>query len=238
MQRDAVKRGKNERAAKRPRPGKRPRQDAAGPSQAAARTATKLRPEFSHTHHAKSDVEVEEPGAPRGWLAKRAMAEAFDVTEQHFDRSLRPLIPDGAVKTIDRRIFFHARSLIDAWSAAQAKPGRPDLPADPLLGLGDFDEDTLAEYRRVKTAQERITLAEMEGRVVPRDELDPALAKLAGIIRSTGESLQRQYGPEIAAAFNEMIDEWERATATMFATPSIPSSVVNGQSSVVSCDPK
>lgn len=158
--------------------------------------------------------ETDHPG--RGWYSRQEMAAVLDVSEQHFDRSLRPLAPAAGVKTVDRRPYFHGRKLLDAWAASLSRPsgsGTDDEDGDD----GAPDSPWLEKLREYRARQERVKLALMDGTAIPRDQAEAALAQFFAVMRQAAEALQRQYDDQAAGIFNDAIDEAERSWAALLA---------------------
>jgi hypothetical protein len=68
----------------------------------------------------------------RGWFSKQEMAAIFGISEQHFDRSFRSLVPADAQKLVGRRWYFRARGVaaVDAEFAEQEIV----IPTGPFAG--------------------------------------------------------------------------------------------------------
>jgi hypothetical protein len=155
-----------------------------------------------------------EPHPGRGWLTKNDCAAVFDVSARNFERGYMRYAPPTAVKTFGRATYVHVRSLLNAWAAAQKPAAAPQGEGDPLLAGAAPDSPGLERYREA-----RADLAEMErdrvkASLIPREDLEPALAEFAGVLRRAGETLARDYGNDAATVLNEAVDEtverWEQ----------------------------
>ena len=96
-----------------------------------------------------------------------------------------------------------------------AKNARKLAPAD---GQG-FDPRESPDKRRYRAAAAdllELDLAERRGKVLPRAETHAMLGRVAGIIRATGETLQRLYGPEAHAVLDEALDDAEHEIRRFF----------------------
>ena len=169
----------------------------------------------------------------KGWYTKQQMAELLNVTEQHFDRSLRQYAPADGQKTIDRRIYFHARALIDGWIKSQIEATKQQT-GETEPAMQGTETPALEEWRKIKAQQERIRLAEMEGSMIPLASLEPALTQLASILRQAGDQLQRQHGDLAAEVLNLAVTEAENVWEKLFAndpagTPDAPSPEADGK---------
>ncbi|MEO8272226.1 MAG: hypothetical protein ABI557_21120, partial [Aureliella sp.] len=58
---------------------------------------------------------------------------------------------------------------------------------------------------------------EREAELLPRDEVRQSLTKMAAILRLSGETLQRQYGPGACDILNEALDDIEHEIRRYFA---------------------
>ena len=143
---------------------------------------------------------------PRGWFTRSEMAGFFDVSEQQFDQLYRRQVPPGAERTINRRPYFHARSLHNALLESERgkAPQTAGPDADPLLAGGD--SPNLERYRGAKADLAEMDLQERRGTHANLEELDGALMRFAGGIRRAGEVLQRRFGNEASDILNEGID--------------------------------
>lgn len=157
-----------------------------------------------------SKAPVEKP--PRGWLTKQQMAEVLDVSEQHFDRTFRPMAADAAIKTIGKRLYFHCRKVLDAWCAGQIAKLRPEAPsADPLLE--GPDSPVLDRLRLANAKMAELELAERTNAVVQLDLIRDAMRPALAAMRSAGDRLVRQFGNDAGEIFNEGVGEFEAAAA-------------------------
>ena len=81
----------------------------------------------------------------------------------------------------------------------------------------EYSRQQIAEKReRVKLL--RIERLEREGASLSRDVVHEALGKIAGIIRSAGEQLQREYGDDARQILDEAITDADRITQDSFGT--------------------
>ena len=92
------------------------------------------------------------------------------------------------------------------------------LANDPLL-QGDVASPALERYREERAALARLDRLEREGTLVLRHELLEGLGRIASLVRTAGETLQRQYGPGAADVLNEAVDDAEREISRMFEPP-------------------
>jgi len=103
------------------------------------------------------------------------------------------------------------RALHDFLADNSVKLSRDD---DQLMeGAGS---PALERYREERAALARLDRLEREGSLVPRDEVRQALGRVAAMLRSTGDTLQRQFGPAALEVFLEALDDVEREIQRSF----------------------
>jgi len=85
---------------------------------------------------------------------------------------------------------------------------------DALLQGGN--SPALERYREYKADLAMLELEERQGKLARRDVIRQGLGKIAAIIRSAGDALQRRFGPEAQAIVEETLDEAQTYVATMF----------------------
>lgn len=90
------------------------------------------------------------------------------------------------------------------------------LGDDPLLA--DSGEPTmfLEKLREETWKLRRLERLERETQLVSRDVVHEALARIAGIIRQAGDTLQRQFGSEAFDVLNDALDDAEREIEASF----------------------
>jgi hypothetical protein len=57
---------------------------------------------------------------------------------------------------------------------------------------------------------------EREGSLLPRDDVREALGRMASMLRSAGEALQRQFGAAAAEILNEALEDAQREVDRCF----------------------
>lgn len=100
-----------------------------------------------------------------------------------------------------------------------------DFLADNKHKLARDDDDMLTgpaspaleRYREERALLARLQRLEREGELLPRDLVRVSLAKTATLIRTAGESLQRQYGDAAAELLYEAIADAEAEIERFFA---------------------
>ena len=145
---------------------------------------------------------AEKPG--RGWFLKATLAELFGVTPQHFDRHYRRFAGPDATRTHGGKLYFHGRTLVDAW-AESMRVAAVAPSVDPLLAGGD--SPALERYRTARALLAEMEVDRQRENLIPREEIEVALTRFAGVLRRAGESLAREFGNEAAGLMNEAVDE-------------------------------
>lgn len=83
------------------------------------------------------------------------------------------------------------------------------LSADDDLLSGETSP-ALERYREERAALARLDRLERERVLVSRQEVREGLTRIAAVLRTAGDTLQRQYGPEALEILNEALAEAER----------------------------
>lgn len=84
------------------------------------------------------------------------------------------------------------------------------LAANAQKLAADDGEDPTVELRREKANLARLDRLERERVLLPRDMVHEGLARIAGVLRTAGEALQRQFGPEAHRILEEALDDAQR----------------------------
>ncbi len=100
-----------------------------------------------------------------------------------------------------------------------------DFLADNKHKLARDDDDmlngpaspALERYREERALMARLQRLEREGELLPRDLVRQSLSKTATLIRTAGESLQRQYGDGAAELLYEAISDAESEIERFFS---------------------
>lgn len=159
----------------------------------------------------RSAAKAERP--PLGYLSKTQLAEVFNVNAATFDKVYRRYASPSSTKDIGGKLYFHARSIIDAWAKAQAKPAAPS--DDPLLAGGDSPQ-----LERIRAAEADIREArrdEVYGRKIETADVEGPLQALAGLVRGLGESLGRRYGNDVIDEVAAVADRFDEFATSFFA---------------------
>ena len=87
-------------------------------------------------------------------------------------------------------------------------------PDDPMLA--GVDSPALERYREERAKLARLDRLAREQSLLPRDSMREVLGRIARILRSAGESLGRQYGPDAQDLLNEALDDYSGEVETFF----------------------
>ena len=85
---------------------------------------------------------------------------------------------------------------------------------DLLHGAGS--SPALERYREERAQLARLDRLEREGQLVSRDSVRQGLAQIAGLLRTAGESLQRECGSEARLILDEALDDAGREIERLF----------------------
>ncbi len=99
-----------------------------------------------------------------------------------------------------------------------------DFLADNACKLAREDEPlmqgsgspALERYREERAALARLNRLEREQKLIPRDVTRESLSWIAAILRSAGDSLQRQFGPAAVEILYEAMDDAQREIKRSF----------------------
>jgi hypothetical protein len=99
-----------------------------------------------------------------------------------------------------------------------------DFLADNAQKLAREDDDlmqgagspALERYREERAAIARLDRLERERKLLPRDEVRQALARIASIVRGAGDALQRQFGTAAVEILYEALEDAEREIQRSF----------------------
>jgi hypothetical protein len=102
-----------------------------------------------------------------------------------------------------------------------------DFLADNAQKLARDDDElmqgngspALERYREERALIARLDRLEREGQLLPRDEVRVALGRIAAIVRSAGDTLQRQFGQAAADILLEALDDAGREIERSFDGP-------------------
>jgi hypothetical protein len=150
-------------------------------------------------------------------VAKKILFDVFGVSQQVFDRDIRPLVDPKFVRTNTRTraIEIYAPELLWAWRQRGVELAYPD---EDVVAANDTPE---MERLKVEHLRERVKLARLEraerdGSMVRRDAMRHGLGRMAEIMRGAGERLQREFGREAHELLEEALDDFESQIEDVF----------------------
>ncbi|MEZ6072261.1 MAG: hypothetical protein R3C10_18880 [Pirellulales bacterium] len=95
------------------------------------------------------------------------------------------------------------------------------LSQDEALLAGDGSSSpALERYREERALLARLDRLEREEQLVARDQVREGLARIAGLLRTAGETLERRHGAEAADVLREALEEAEREITRQFGEAS------------------
>ena len=92
-------------------------------------------------------------------------------------------------------------------------------PDDELM-QGDSSSAALEQYRRERAKLARLDRLERERTLIQRDQVREGLGRIAAILRTAGQAIERQYGAEAGALLAEAVDEAKQEIARAFGDQS------------------
>lgn len=97
----------------------------------------------------------------------------------------------------------------------ERRPRAAKPPTDPMLD--GPSSPALEQYRKHRAAMALLDLRERRGNLLPRDQVHALLVRLAGLLRSAGEVLQRQFGVDAATVLEEALNDADADIDRFFA---------------------
>lgn len=84
------------------------------------------------------------------------------------------------------------------------------LARDDDLLMQGVGSPALERYREERALIARLDRLEREGRLMPRDKVRESLGRIAAVVRSAGDGLQRRFGPEAVEILHEALADAHR----------------------------
>ena len=144
------------------------------------------------------------------WLSVTDLSKAFGMSPQGFRASVLPHIPDDARRQGPRGLEIFGRAAIETWGDRRAQRKRLETACevaggDAMLAAGL--SPALERYREARAGLAEVELAERRGVTVNVSKAHAIFTRAAHYFRSTGELLQRTFGPDAVAIFNDGLKE-------------------------------
>jgi len=171
-----------------------------------------------------------------GWVTRPDAADAIGRTMRNFDNTVRPHIPDAAVRREGRETRYKLRTIVE-WhvqneleklmkrNKVAAAPAGDALkldaqtirdlkaaglaPEDLALVLGDATP-TIDRLRMIGVARGAHALAKERGYLIERSKVREWLGFLSAKLRECGETLRNAYGDDAARLLNVPLDAFEK----------------------------
>jgi hypothetical protein len=128
-------------------------------------------------------------------------------------------IPFGG-RTIDLTKVVRALHNFLAVNAAK-------LASDDDLMQGDPSSPALERYREERALLARLDRLERERVLVQRDQVREGLGRITSIIRTAGDTLQRQFGPGAGEILYESLNNAEREIERLFGNGDVRAEPTN-----------
>lgn len=146
------------------------------------------------------------------WLTRTDAAEMLGLSARHFDAQLRPLLPTASITGLGKTLRFDAAAVVSVFVDYRIKQVNP---AELALGEEEGKSPSLERLRSANADIAEMTRDRDRGLLIPREEIEPGLAQLAGVLRRAGETLKRNYGNDAAGVLNDAVSECEEAWKQM-----------------------
>jgi hypothetical protein len=126
------------------------------------------------------------------WLTRAQAAALLQITPRHFSSEVVPKLQPREMRGTGA-----AKRYLGS-AAVQARFGSKEGQ-----GISALERSRLADAIAKET-----TNLERQRKLLPRNEIEPALLQLAGILRQAADRLQREYGADAAEIINDALGEW------------------------------
>ncbi len=107
-----------------------------------------------------------------------------------------------------------ARALHDFLSSNRARLAADNGDGEMAAGPPSA---ALERWRRAKASMAELDLQERRNQLLPLDKVHEALGRLCAIMRTAGETLQRQHGPDALKILDDALDDYERQISKWIA---------------------
>jgi hypothetical protein len=101
------------------------------------------------------------------------------------------------------------------------------LASDDELMQGDASSPALERYREERARLAQLDRLEREHVLVQRDQVREGLGRIASIIRTAGDTLQRQFGPDAAEILLDSLDDAEQEIERLFGNGNVRAEPTN-----------
>ena len=154
----------------------------------------------------------------KGWRSRRKCCEIVGISIKHLEQHVLSLVPKKHIDHEGRKIWIYMPGLIKALrkhDVQKAVAGSVDASGDPLLA--GSNSPALERYRDEKWKIAKIGRLELEGQVIPREQVHEMLARVANVYRGLLEDLEKEFGRGPADRVHEALSEAEREEEHWFA---------------------
>ncbi len=106
----------------------------------------------------------------------------------------------------------------DALTRTKESEGEADDNTDSMAGLKRQKLEQQVRKLRISADNEEMRSRRERASVIDRHLIEPALMRLADVLRSTGDALTRRFGNEAAEMLTNTLDDFERGLSKLFDT--------------------
>jgi hypothetical protein len=156
----------------------------------------------------------------KDWFSRSEICSFHGITEQTFDRTYRPLIPETAIQKVGARAWYlgsaYFEAVIEYKLRVATKREQREAGDSEMGGELGFDSQAAGRIQRAKADQEEYKRDVMRGRLVDKDKFKGAMMELTPILRRGIETLERLKGQEASAIMNGCVDEWTEGLGRYF----------------------
>ena len=152
---------------------------------------------------------LREPEPPK-WAVEslRDVARFFSKSWDHVRKVWVAGGMPGTVGAYDLQEIYRWREA--RWEEESRKrPNTPEQPAQPTA---------IEQLREQQAALARLKLLEHQNSLLPRDQVHDGLSRIATIIRSAGQALERIYGAEARRIIDDALDQAEEEIRALGGT--------------------
>jgi hypothetical protein len=132
------------------------------------------------------------------WPSRSAVGHAFGVSGQ--------TVTDWVARGMPGEGGHYDVTAVCRWFRAWMLQRMEEAASDPDMVGGD-GSPALEEYRKEKTLLARMDRKEREKALVKPDAVEELMRRGVEVLSRAGEAIQKRFGPDAAALFNEAIEE-------------------------------
>lgn len=108
---------------------------------------------------------------------------------------------------VDRNVRHRGERRPRAQESASGGRGSGSLPPGDEILLNEPTSPQLERFRKIRADTAQLDLDEKRKQLIPREQVHELLVMLSGVIRTAGETLQRQFGNDAARILEEALND-------------------------------